>query len=300
MAKCSRENCIVRNSIKVLLIGFFLIFFVSCKKNDKKHIIDELSEPVTSNIETTNELNKIKEDIDKGKLDENTYGIKKETLIISDTFNKIEFKINYPIIYYSNNDEIEYLDYISSNIIDLIFEEVYNLYYSDLDKTINSNGINRVTNYPKDTFFDYKISYKDNNFLSIDYTWNYTEIIKENNFVSNLTINFMIEYDENGKIGHISRIKRQDIISDMEILEFIKNEDFVQLNGVSEVMEPFIQEVKKTTNIPTGYYLSDEILLKDNNRLGIIIIVPNYQGDICEIEIEYNWKDKLKKKYFND
>ncbi len=70
-----------------------------------------------------------------------------------------------------------------------------------MDNTIHSNGINRVMNYPEDTFFDYKISYKDDNFLSIDYTWNYTEVIKENNFVSNLTINFMIQYDENGKIG---------------------------------------------------------------------------------------------------
>ena len=288
--------------LKLFFMFAIMIFLISCEKINYKSITEQTTEIKEETTEILNQVQGNKEDLNKLKenMTNNTYGIKKETLTISDTFNKIEFKINYPIIYSINKDKIEFYDYISSDILDLIFEEVYGLYYDDYFGNMHSNGINKIINYPKDSIFDYKISYKDDNFLSLDYTWNSIELIEERNFVSSLTINLVMKYDSNNDIYNINKIEKNDIISDKEILEFIQNEDFKESQGVYEIMKPFIEELKKTGNIPSGYYLTDEILLKDNNILGLIIGVPDFQGDICEINIKYNWKEKLLNKYKNE
>ena len=50
----------------------------------------------------------------------------------------------------------------------------------------------------------------------------------------------------------------------------------------------------------SGYYITDEFLLKDDNKLQLIIEPPKGLGRLATIEIDYNWKEKLENKYLEN
>ena len=148
--------------------------------------------------------------MDKENIGNNTYGIRKETLIISDTFNGIEFKINYPIIYYINNDKIEYLDYISYNIIDLVFKEAYELYYDDLDNTLCILIIILTFLFNKNIYAQ-EYSYKNKVYYKY-YNYDNNKIIRDY-YRSNVRVNFY-------QINYLKDKKVQKEISEDDIIEY--------------------------------------------------------------------------------
>ena len=253
---------------RLFFISIFIILLIGCEKTDNKNSIDENTEITTINIKESEN----QQDLDelKKNMGNNKYGVKKETLTISDTFNNIQLKINYPLIYVNNENKIEFLDYISSDILDLLITDIYGLYCDDFDGRIKSNDINRIQNSDENTPFDYKTAYKDDYFLSIDYSWNFTDLLEVRSYVSDLCINLIFEYEDNSIYVKLIT-DRKDIIDDIEILDFIKNKKFEQVSGVDEVMEPFVDELNKTGDIPLGYHLTNDVLLKSNNILEIFI-----------------------------
>lgn len=300
----------IKTKIFMIILSTLLI---GCDFNKKEEIDNNsvIDENNTHNV--IQEESYAQEEINLEELKENMgnddYGIKKETLTISDTSAKGKgyygdsLKINYPYIYTIEDDNIIY-NSNTSLILNLVIEDLFSYYGTALNDIKNESGE-----------IDYDIAYKDNNFLSLDYC-NWIEIFtgfnydKSDNMNSEFndnimsvirpvstTINlyFSSEFTDAKPIDlEPDIIKREDIISDEEIFKILDNKSYKLVDGLDEAFTLYYDGYK------SGYSMTDNFLLKDDNKLQLIIGTPTSLGMVATIEIDCNWKEKLESKYINE
>lgn len=302
----------IKTKIFMIILSILLIGYDFNKKEeiDNNSVIDENN---TLNViqEESYAQEKINLEEFKENMGNDDYGIKKETLTISDTSAKGKgyygnsLKINYPYIYTIEDDNIIY-NSNTSLILNLVIEDLFSYY---------GVALNDIKNESAGKEIDYSIAYKDNNFLSLDYSFNWIERFTGFNY--NNPDNMNSEFNDNirSEVDRVSTtinlyfsskftdtkpidlepdiIKREDIISDEEIFEILDNKSYKLVDGVEEAFIPYDDGDK------SSYYATDYFLLKDNNKLQVTISVPSGMGRFATIEIDYNWKEKLERKYIN-
>ena len=278
--------------IKLFLIVILIIFLIGCNNSKDADVIQKIDYEIKyqkdkDKAEITNEVLENKEDFIKLKenIGDRSYGIKKETLTISDTSHKnMTFKINYPYFYTIYENKIFYEDSITDDLLKSIQKDIFN------DYAINNFGVEVSQGKDNDTF-DYEIIYQDDNFLSISYSG----VIQEYGTMQfshpfYLTKNIYIE--NNGSYFSIKEVTLDEILSITEIENYLnKNKkklfEFFGDEELEEISEYF-------SDINLKFFE-----LKENNKINVVINLPRRLGSYAIFEMEYNWKEKLLNKYKN-
>ena len=277
--------------VKLLLIHIVIIFLIGCSDSKDTEINqnpENKYEKGAEKKELTNEFAQEQEEFTKLKenMGDNNYGIKKETLTISDTSHKnMNFKINYPYFYTIYDNEIFYQDFATDDLLISIQKEIFN------ENAINNFGVESSRGYGDDVF-DYEISYQDKNF----FCFYYSGVIEEYGTMQfshpfYLTRNIYIDSDK--EYLTIKEITLDDILPISEVEKYL-NENNKKLLKVYK--DPELEE-------EIASYFGDInkkiFQLKDNSKMNVCVNLPRRLGSYAIFEMEYNWRDKLLNKDVN-
>lgn len=267
-------------NLKLFFIIGVLAFFIGCQENNNKNFVEKNTEILSQSESIQSDFIELKKDMKN-----NTYGIKKETLTISDTSHKnMTFKINYPYFYTIKENEIVYKDEETNELLISIQKSVFGS-----DTSLNSYGVESSTTTigENQDIFDYDILYQDSNFLSFSYK-GVIEIYGTNALSHPFLLNKNIYVENERDYFRIKEIKLDDIVKINEIENYLNNNKRKLLDGNELEIENYFSEIDL-----------ENFSLKDNNKIDIVINLPRSLGSYFVFEMECNWKDILLNKYKN-